>query len=184
MKSKASAKDYPLTLEQLLELDGGPDEHGSAFADEAELRLAWAANSERILHRYAFDLHDAGQRPEVYWYLTADTTLGPAADWREEDRLQPARLRYLLEHDAFLPGELEQIERVAKQERAAAAELAIMLRPIGDRDRLGKATEQELERAVAMRQFPAMAAWAIVSRLRGDAATPSRNRRRGLGGAV
>jgi hypothetical protein len=104
MRARGNARDFPLNLGQFLELDMGPKSK-SAFRDEEELRDAWEANREKTLHRYAFKLHDAGWRPEVFWYLEAGD---PRCryDYNAPNGNGTERLRWLWEHDAFLPGEL------------------------------------------------------------------------------
>ena len=132
MKSKGSARDFPLNLGQMLELDLGPKAR-AAFRDEAELRAAWEANREQIVHRFAFTLHNAGRRPAAFWYLdVGDPALFPDGD-DEDDHREPARLRWLWDHDAFLPGELGAIRATAAANPAGyAAEAAAMLDGMAD----------------------------------------------------
>jgi hypothetical protein len=116
MRAKATAQDFPLNSAQLFELDMGPKAK-STFVDEDELRAAWEANRDQILKRYAFRLHDAGWRPDAYWYFDAgDPDLMQVDGWREDEARAPARLRWLLAHDAFLPGELVAMRRRAKSD--------------------------------------------------------------------
>jgi len=116
---KTTRRDFPLDGRQLLELDMGPKPRGSAFRDEDELRQAWEANRDEFLQRYAFRLHHAGWRPDAYWYLEAPEELWVADDPVTDEGdgpAQRARLRWLLDHDAFLPGELDAMKRRAKRD--------------------------------------------------------------------
>ncbi len=120
---KSTPRDFPLDGRQFFELELGP-KATSAFRDEDELREAWEANREKTLQRYAFRLHGAGWRPAAFWYLdVGDPELFPDGD-DENDYREPARLRWLFEHDAFLPGELEAMRERARRDPGGYAATA------------------------------------------------------------
>jgi hypothetical protein len=121
---KSTVRDFPLSGRQLFELDSGPKPSGSAFRDEEELREAWEANRERILERYAFRTHDAGWRPAAFWYLVGNDPSLVDDELRPDGAREPARLRWLFEHDAFLPGELDAMRLRATQDPGGYAATA------------------------------------------------------------
>jgi hypothetical protein len=128
LRRKNTAKDFPLDIRQLLEIGMGPKPSGSAFASEDELREAWEANREKTLHRYAFTLHNAGWRPEAYWFLECGDP-GLAYDYNAPNGNGTERLRWLWEHEAFLAGELEAMRSRAHRDPNgyAAAAWALIL---------------------------------------------------------
>jgi len=115
---KNTPTDFQLSGRQLFELDFGPKPGGSAFADEAELREAWAANRDKTLQRYAFTLHDAGWRPEAFWYRDAGTEAG-GYDHNAPNGNSTERLRWLFDHDAFLPVSSRSCDHEPTATRAA-----------------------------------------------------------------
>lgn len=124
MRSKANASDYPLDGGKLFELELGPHPGRSSFRDDDDLRAAWEANRDQILQRYAFRLHHAGWRPAVYWYLEAGDPSLVDDDFRADSPREADRLRWLVEHDAFLPGELDAMRRRARSDPGGYAATA------------------------------------------------------------
>ena len=114
---KTTTRDFPLDGHQFFELELGPKRgRPSAFRDEDELRAAWEANKEQILDRYVNRLHHAGWRPMVFWYLEAGDATLVDDDFRADSPREADRLRWLLAHDAFLPGELDAMHKRAMQD--------------------------------------------------------------------
>ncbi|CAN5775478.1 hypothetical protein BH24CHL6_BH24CHL6_08760 [soil metagenome] len=115
-----------LNVAQLMELTIGPKTAGS-FEDEEDARAAWEANRDRLLERYAFHTHCAGWRPDAFWQFEAG--VGPEwteESWRdpEDDPYHDLRLRWLHEHDAFLPGEVGAMRARAKADPHGYADYA------------------------------------------------------------
>jgi len=108
-----------VTGPQAFELVLGPKSTGSAFASEQDARAAWESHRDHLIERAVFHTHDAGWRPDAYWHFDAGRDdLIPTDDQvmgRDPEGVN-ARLRWLFDHDGFLPGELEAMRQRAERE--------------------------------------------------------------------
>ncbi len=117
---RRAERQYEMDVPELLELTLGPKPGPSAFDDRATRRAAWMANREELVERFARHTHSAAWRPDGFWVLDAGRPdlLPTDAEIAGESRgHHDARLTWLVEHDAFLPGEVEDMRRHAEADR-------------------------------------------------------------------
>lgn len=108
-----------LDLAEFLFLTLGPSAGAGPFADEADARDAWESHRDHLIERAVFHTHDAGWRPDAFWHFDADRDDLIPTDaqvmGRDPEGVN-ARLRWLWDHDAFLPSELDAMRQRAEHE--------------------------------------------------------------------